>query len=33
MVIQGCDDTLIISVTGIARERLDAIKNDIQTSE
>lgn len=33
MVIQGLDDTLIISVTGIARERLDAIKNDIQTSE
>jgi len=33
MVIQGFDDTLIISVTGIARERLDAIKNDIQTSE
>ena len=33
MVIQGLDDTLIISVTGIARERLDASKNDVKTSE
>jgi len=33
MVIQGLDDTLIISVTGIARERLDTIKSNVRKSE
>lgn len=33
MVIQGLDDTLIISVTGIARERLDVIKSNVRKSE
>ena len=33
MVIQGFDDTLIISVTGIARERLDVIKSNVRKSE
>jgi hypothetical protein len=33
MVIQGFDDMLIISVTGIARERLDAIKSNVRKSE
>ena len=33
MVIQGLEDALIITVTGIARERLDAIKSNVQKSE
>lgn len=33
MVIQGFEDALIISVTGIARECLDTIKSNVQKSE
>ena len=33
MVTQGLEDALIITVTGIARERLDAIKRGVQKSE
>ena len=33
MVTQGLEDALIITVTGIARKRLDAIKRGVQNSE
>lgn len=33
MILKGCEDDFILSVTGITRECLDALKSGLQKSE